>query len=104
MRYECGIVFPADVGLDSPSRDAATWLSSRFSRSVETRRRYDWLRMVFPRCAFSKLHFGALWEVVARERQRGHCRRKPCNVLSGGYAPDSVRAEGSSIVDKSGEY
>ena len=36
------------MGPDSPSRDAANWLSSRFSRSVETRRRYGWLRMEFP--------------------------------------------------------
>ena len=47
--YECGRVFPAGVGPDSPSReDAANWLPSRFSLSVETRRRYGWLRMVFP--------------------------------------------------------
>ena len=46
--YECGRVFPAGVGPGSPSRDAANWLSSRLSRSVETRRRYGWLRMVFP--------------------------------------------------------
>ena len=48
--YECGRVFPAGVGPGSPSRDAANWLASRFSLSVETRRRYDWLRamMVFP--------------------------------------------------------
>ena len=36
------------VGPGSPSRDAANWLSSRFSLWVETRRRYGWLRMVFP--------------------------------------------------------
>ena len=46
--FECGMVFPAGVGPGSPSRDAANWLSSRFSRSAETRRRYGWLRMVFP--------------------------------------------------------
>ena len=47
--YECGRVFPAGVGPGSPSRDAVNWLSSRFSLSVETRRRYGWLRMmVFP--------------------------------------------------------
>ena len=38
--YECGRVFPAGVGPGSPSRDAASWLPSRFSLSVETRRRY----------------------------------------------------------------
>ena len=46
--YECERVFPAGVGPGSPSRDAAYWLPSRFSSlSVETRRRYGWLRMVF---------------------------------------------------------
>ena len=49
LGYECGRVFPASVGPeDSLSRDAANWLSSRFSQSVETRRWYGWLRMVFP--------------------------------------------------------
>ena len=45
--YECGGVFPAGVGPGSPSRDAASWLPSRFGLSVETRRQYGWLRMVF---------------------------------------------------------
>ena len=43
---ECGRVFSAGVRPASPSRDAANWLPSRFSLSVETRRRYGWLRMV----------------------------------------------------------
>ena len=51
-RYECGRVFPAGVRPGSPLRDAANWLSSRFSRSVKTRRRYGWLRMVFPGARF----------------------------------------------------
>ena len=46
--YECERVFPAGVGPGSSSRDAATWLPSGFSLSVEARRRYGWLRMVFP--------------------------------------------------------
>ena len=46
--YERGRVLPAGVGPGLPSRDAANWLPSRFSLSVETRRRYGWLRMVFP--------------------------------------------------------
>ena len=29
--YECGRVFPAGVGRDSPSRDATNWSSSRFT-------------------------------------------------------------------------
>ena len=48
LGYECGSVYPAGVELGSRSRDAANGLSSRFSRSVETRRRYyGWLRVVF---------------------------------------------------------
>ena len=46
--YECGRVFPAGAGPGSPSRDAVNWLPSRFSLLAETRRRYGWLRMVFP--------------------------------------------------------
>ena len=46
--YEHGRVFPAGVGPGSPSRDATNSLSSRFSPSVETRRRYGCLRIVFP--------------------------------------------------------
>ena len=36
-------------------------------------------------------------------RGREHCRGEPGNSLSGGYAPDSAKAEGSSIVDEPGE-
>ena len=46
--YVCGRVFPAGVGPGPPSRDAAKWLPSLFSLSVETRRQYGWLRIVFP--------------------------------------------------------
>ena len=37
-------------------------------------------------------------------RSTEHCRGEPGSALSGGYAPDSVKAEGSSIVDEPGEY
>ena len=74
--YECGRVFPAGVGLGSPSRDATNWLSSRFSLSVESRRRYGWLRMVFPgappRPSSNLVPFG---RVAARERQGELSRR-----------------------------
>ena len=48
--------------------------------------------------------FGSWWHA----RSRGHCRGKPGRVrqrssVSGEYAPDYPRAEGSSIVDESGE-
>ena len=36
-------------------------------------------------------------------RGREHCRGEPGSSLSGGYAPDSAKAEGSSIFDESGE-
>ena len=36
-------------------------------------------------------------------RGREHCRGEPGSALSGGYAPDSAKAEGSSIVDEPGE-
>ena len=45
---EYGRVFPAGVRPDSPSRDAANWLSLPLTRSVETPRRYGWLRVVLP--------------------------------------------------------
>ena len=67
--YECGRVFPAGVGLGSPPRDAASWLPSRFSLSVETRRRYGWLRIVVPG---AHLFRAPIWcptgGVAARER------------------------------------
>ena len=37
-------------------------------------------------------------------RGREHCRGEPGIGLSGGYALDSARAEGSSIFDEPGEY
>ena len=36
-------------------------------------------------------------------RGREHCHGEPGSALSGGYAPDSAKAEGSSIVDEPGE-
>ena len=103
--YECcGRVFPAGVGPGSPSRDAANWLPSRFSLSVETRRRYGWLRMmVFPG---ARLFRAPIWCSPGGWRHakgREHCRGEPGSALSGGYAPDSAKAEGSSIVDEQGE-
>ena len=74
---ECGRVFPADVGPGSPSRDAANWLPSRFSLSVETRRRYGWLRMmVFPGARlFPSPNLVPFGRVAARERQGALSRR-----------------------------
>ena len=103
-RYECERVFPAGVGPGSPSRDAANWLPSRFSLSVETRRRYGWLRItVFPG---ARLFRAPIWCPSGgwrHARGREHCSGEPGSALSGGYAPDSAKAEASSIVDESGE-
>ena len=101
--YECGRVFPAGVGLGSPSRDAANWLPSRSDLSVETRRQYGWLRMVF---SAVRLFRAPIWWPSGgwrHARSREHCRGEPGGSLSGGYAPDSAKAEGSSIVDEPGE-
>ena len=101
--YECGRVFPAGVGPSSPLRNEANWLPSRFGLSVETRRQHGWLRMVFPSARLFRAQFGALREVWRHARGRGHFRGEPGSALSGGYAPGSAKAEGSSIVGEPGE-
>ena len=53
--------------------------------------------------ASSELQFGALREVWRYVKGREHCRGEPGSALSGGYALNSARSEGSSIVDKPGE-
>ena len=53
--------------------------------------------------ASSELQFDALREVWRHARGTEHCRGEPDRALSGGYAPDSAKAEGSSIVDKPGD-
>ena len=53
--------------------------------------------------ASSELQCGALWEVWRHVRDREHCREKSGSALPGGYAPDSAKAEDSSIVDESGD-
>ena len=101
--YECARVFPAGVGPGSPSRDAANWLSSLFGSLVETRRRYGWLTMVFPG---TRLFRGPIWRPSGGWRHakgREHCPGELGSALSGGYAPVSAKAEGSSIVDEPGE-
>ena len=52
--------------------------------------------------ASSKLQFGALRE-GGGTREAGSTVAESLVVLSGGYAPDSAKAKGSSIVDESGE-
>ena len=53
--------------------------------------------------ASSELQSGALREVWQHARGREHYRKEPGGALSGGYASDSAKAEGSSIMDKPGE-
>ena len=53
--------------------------------------------------ASSELQFGALREVWRHARGKEHCRGEFSGALSGGYAPDSAKVEGSSIVDEPGE-
>ena len=82
--YECGRVFPAGVGPDSPSKDAVNWLPSRFGLLVETRRWYGWLRMVFPGvCPFR----APIWcpsRGWRHARGRKHCRGEPlCARIKG---------------------
>ena len=96
--HECGRAFSAGVWPGSPSRDAANWLSSRFSLSVETRWRYGWLRMVFPG---ARLFRAPIWGPSGEwrhARSREHCRGEPGSSLSGGYTPDS--AEGGGQLDR----
>ena len=56
-----------------------------------------------PRCASlpssNMVPFERWWHARGRE----HGRREPGSALLGGYAPDSAKAEGSSIVDEPGE-
>ena len=104
LGYECGRVFPAGVGPGSPSRDAVNWLPPRFSLSVETRRRFGWLRMmVFPGAHLFRAPIWCPPGGWRHARGREHCRGEPGSSLWGGYAPDSAKAEGSSIVDEPGE-
>ena len=53
--------------------------------------------------ASSELQFGTLRDVRRHARGREHCGGEPSSALSGGYAPDSAKAENSSIVDEPGE-
>ena len=88
----------------SSPRKVVSRLPSRFGLSVETRRRYGWLRrMVFPgvRPFRAPIWCPPGWWRHARGRE--HCRGGPGSTLSGEYAPDSPKAEGSSIVDEPAE-
>ena len=95
------LFFPASVGLGSSSRDAINWLPSRLGLSVETRQRYGWLRMVFPGVGPFQASIWCPSGGWRHARGRENCRGEPGDdALSGGYAPDSAKAEGSPIVDE----
>ena len=51
----------------------------------------------------SELQYDALGEVWRHARGSEHCRGEHGSALSRGYAPDSAKVEGSSIVDEPGE-
>ena len=51
----------------------------------------------------SELQFDVVQDVWRHVRNRKHCRGKSGSALLGGYAPESVNEEGSSIVDEPGE-
>ena len=82
--YECGRIFPAAVGPGSPSSDTANWLFSRFGLSVETRRQYGWLRMVFSGVRLFRAPIwwpsGGWWHTRGREL----CHGELGSSLSGG--------------------
>ena len=96
-------VFPASVGPGSPSRDAVNWLPSRFGLLVETRRRYGWLRIVFPGVRSFRAPIWCPSGGWRHARGREHCRGEPGSAQSGGYAPVLAKAEGGSIADEPGE-
>ena len=83
--YECRSVFPAGVGAGLTLERCSQLACLRDSCLVE-----DGVL----RCLSGGGGTG---------RGREHCHGEPGSALSRGYAPDSARAEGSSIVDEPGE-
>ena len=86
----------------SSSKDAANWQPSRFGLSVETRRQYGWLRMVF---SGVRLFRAPIWWPSGgwrHARVREHCRGEPGSSLLGGYAPDSAKAGAARSLTSQG--
>ena len=54
-------------------------------------------------CASSELQFGGLRDGGGTREAGSTVAESLVVLLSGGYAPDSAKAEGSSIVDEPGE-
>ena len=69
-----GRAFPAGLGQDASSKDATSWLCTRFGRSVGTRRRFGWLRMVYTRRASSQ---APIWCPPGRWPCRGKFGKEP---------------------------
>ena len=63
----------------------------------------NWLRMVIPGVRPFRPPIRCTSGEWRHARGREHCREKTGSALSGGYTPDSAKAEGSSNVYESGE-
>ena len=58
--------------------------------------------MVFPGARLFRAPIWCPFGGWCHARGGEYCRGAPGSALSGGYAPDSAKAEGSSIVDEPG--
>ena len=59
--------------------------------------------MVFPGVRLFRAPIWCLLGGCRHAKGREYCRGEPGSALLGGYAPDSAKAEGRSIVDEPGE-
>ena len=101
-------VFPAGVGPGSPSRDTAAGCIRDSAGRLRRGGGMVGCGLGSQMRTSSELPFGDLREVVAREGQGALLsgksgRAQQRSTVSGEYEPDSVRAEGSSIVDEPGK-
>ena len=102
--YECRRVIPAGVGSGSPSR----YMQSAYClRDSADRLRRDGDMVGRGWCSpGAHLSRGSNLIPFGRRRHardKEHCRRDPGSAFLGGYAPESSRFEGSSIVDEPGK-
>ena len=101
------VVACSSLTADGPQRARSPFLPTATLPSCLwslTRRRYGWLRMmVFPGAHLFRAPIWCPSGGWRHARGREHCRGEPGSSLSGGYAPDSAKAEDSSTVDEPGE-
>ena len=71
--------------------------------TIQTRRRYGWLRMAFPGVRLFRTPIWCPSGGWRHARGREHCRGEPGSAPLGGYALNSAKAEDNSIVDEPGE-